>query len=459
MVFSAGYYEQKHIYTAWGERMEQLTERGSWDRLLYVHEDIMGNTRYYTKDNGNFAAAVFTGHPYDTVLDIYFAEARFYDANHRQWMASDPIKSGLNWYLYVEANPGTYFDPTGLMKVEELRALYKAYSSGILPKEAVAQIVIMRNAFDIGISVADWIYRTSEDLYDALNKAEKKAIKGFPSEKKFLTALFLSHHEITQILAGGDLTKEYNSDVVLERPVGNAKEGKDNYGELDIADITMNTFYEVKPKYTNPIEWKEQVKKYERISSFKRGRSKLIGKMPLIYGDVLLYQWGICSVYLEYETTEDGKIAYFFTLRCKKVEDDDRETRIERKNGEVTNAFLWEYNKRKPQISEEQVAEEFIRIYALQNNLEKAKSAALKSAAVVLGVGMTMEVGVQVALSYAATHIALETINAVVGAAIEAGTPAASMEAAITLSAGNGNNIIYLQKAIEAAALYVASAA
>ena len=140
MVFSAGYYEQKHIYAAWGERMEQFTERGNWDRLLYVHEDIMGNTRYYTKDNGqsfaeleydvwgavtspsklvnndngNFAAAVFTGHPYDTVLDIYFAEARFYDANHRQWMASDPIKSGLNWYEYCYSNPATLFDPNGL---------------------------------------------------------------------------------------------------------------------------------------------------------------------------------------------------------------------------------------------------------------------------------------------------------------------------------------------------------
>ncbi len=143
MVFSAGYYEQKHIYTAWGERMEQFTERGNWDRLLYVHEDIMGNTRYYTKDNGqsfaeleydvwgavtspskltnndngNFAAAVFTGHPYDTVLDIYFAEARFYDAKYRQWMASDPIKDGLNWYLYANGNPATYWDPNGLSSV------------------------------------------------------------------------------------------------------------------------------------------------------------------------------------------------------------------------------------------------------------------------------------------------------------------------------------------------------
>ena len=64
-------------------------------------------------DNGNFAAAVFTGHPYDTVLDIYFAEARFYDANHRQWMSVDPIKSGLNWYLYCYANPAMLFAPNG----------------------------------------------------------------------------------------------------------------------------------------------------------------------------------------------------------------------------------------------------------------------------------------------------------------------------------------------------------
>ena len=61
--------------------------------------------------------AVFTGHPYDTVLDIYFAEARFYDAKHRQWMASDPIKSGLNWYLYVEGNLATYHQVVALEAV------------------------------------------------------------------------------------------------------------------------------------------------------------------------------------------------------------------------------------------------------------------------------------------------------------------------------------------------------
>lgn len=134
-------YEQRHVY-AGSERIEQITEKGNdgWERTLYVHEDVMGNTRYYTKstgqncaelqydawgqpvspnklvnnDHGNYVRATFTGHTYDTTLDIYFAEARFYDATNRTWLAMDPIKDGLNWYQYASSNPTTYWDPTGL---------------------------------------------------------------------------------------------------------------------------------------------------------------------------------------------------------------------------------------------------------------------------------------------------------------------------------------------------------
>ena len=143
MVFAEGNgqleYEQKHVY-AGSERIEQFTDKGNWERTLYVHEDVMGNTRYYTKangqsfaeltydawgmpespnkllnnDHGNYVFATFTGHIYDTTLDIYFAEARFYDANNRTWLAMDPVKDGGNWYQYCYSNPTTYYDPTGL---------------------------------------------------------------------------------------------------------------------------------------------------------------------------------------------------------------------------------------------------------------------------------------------------------------------------------------------------------
>lgn len=143
MVFAEGNgqleYEQKHVY-AGSERIEQFTDKGNWERTLYVHEDVMGNTRYYTKangqsfaeltydawgmpespnkllnnDHGNYVFATFTGHIYDTTLDIYFAEARFYDANNRTWLAMDPVKDGQNWYQYCYSNPTTYWDPLGL---------------------------------------------------------------------------------------------------------------------------------------------------------------------------------------------------------------------------------------------------------------------------------------------------------------------------------------------------------
>ena len=134
-------YVQREVY-AGSERIEQFTDRtgSGYERLLYVHEDLQGNTRYYTKDNGqsfaeltydawgmpespnkllnndhgNYVYATYTGHIFDTTLDIYFAEARFYDAQTRQWLAMDPIKDGGNWYQYCGSNPLTYWDPLGL---------------------------------------------------------------------------------------------------------------------------------------------------------------------------------------------------------------------------------------------------------------------------------------------------------------------------------------------------------
>lgn len=164
-------YEQRHVY-AGSERLEQITEKGNggWERTLYVHEDVMGNTRYYTKatgqtfaelqydawdqpvspnklvnnDHGNYVFATFTGHIYDTTLDIYFAEARFYDATNRTWLAMDPIKDGLNWYQYCLSNPTTNWDPTGTMAV----ALVAPYALAALLTSSVVYSLMPQEARD-----------------------------------------------------------------------------------------------------------------------------------------------------------------------------------------------------------------------------------------------------------------------------------------------------------------------
>ena len=180
MVFAEGDgqldYVQREVY-AGSERIEQFTDRssGGYERLLYVHEDLMGNTRYYTKangqsyaeltydawgmpespnkllnnDHGNYVYATYTGHIFDTTLDIYFAEARFYDANTRTWLAMDPIKDGDNWYQYCNSSPVTYMDPDGAMAVNTLNFISDMYNAGWLDAEYMTALVLTFNANNI----------------------------------------------------------------------------------------------------------------------------------------------------------------------------------------------------------------------------------------------------------------------------------------------------------------------
>ncbi|MDL2218405.1 hypothetical protein LJC27_07065, partial [Christensenellaceae bacterium OttesenSCG-928-M15] len=146
MVYADEWFTQNYVY-ANGQFVEQVTDtapnqngNGGLERLLYVHESIMGSVHYMTKENGNsfaeleydvygapispdklvnndngvFIRAQFTNHTYDFVLDIYHAQYRFYDAENRTFMSVDPVKDGLNWYNYVGANPATFVDPLGL---------------------------------------------------------------------------------------------------------------------------------------------------------------------------------------------------------------------------------------------------------------------------------------------------------------------------------------------------------
>ena len=118
---------------------------------LYFHQDRLGSTIRMTKENGDTIAwadydawgkplspkyfdmnaagidnAVgFTSYTYDTVLDIYFAQARFYDQNTRRFISVDPIKDGINWYAYCGNNPVVFVDPSGLVITQAEIQMFK----------------------------------------------------------------------------------------------------------------------------------------------------------------------------------------------------------------------------------------------------------------------------------------------------------------------------------------------
>jgi len=88
------------------------------ETIAWADFDAWGKPRSPRGHDMNMAgvdnAVSFTSYTYDVVLDLYFAQARFYDANSRRFISVDPIKDGINWYAYCEGNPITFVDPSGL---------------------------------------------------------------------------------------------------------------------------------------------------------------------------------------------------------------------------------------------------------------------------------------------------------------------------------------------------------
>ena len=72
--------------------------------------DLPLNQNYAGIDNINN----YAGYTNDEVLELYFVQNRFYNAETRQFTQEDPIKDGANWYAYCEGNPLVYVDWYGL---------------------------------------------------------------------------------------------------------------------------------------------------------------------------------------------------------------------------------------------------------------------------------------------------------------------------------------------------------
>ena len=106
----------------------------------------------------------YATHDYDSVLGMYYAKARFYDAENRRFVAIDPILDPsvydikdyvdkpmqLVQYVYVQNNPIIVIDPLGAMPVWMLRGVSSLYNNGLATAEQVTLFTLLMNAFNIG---------------------------------------------------------------------------------------------------------------------------------------------------------------------------------------------------------------------------------------------------------------------------------------------------------------------
>ncbi|MDR3277773.1 MAG: RHS repeat-associated core domain-containing protein [Oscillospiraceae bacterium] len=127
-----------------GEHANVYTDNAVAVGVLYHHQTYLGSSDYTTDKNGEIRSwadydvwgapkagvnhdlnlavvidtAAFTGYAYDGVLELYFAQFRFYDAQARRFTQEDPARSGRNWYTYVGNDPVNWVDPYGLFFAE-----------------------------------------------------------------------------------------------------------------------------------------------------------------------------------------------------------------------------------------------------------------------------------------------------------------------------------------------------
>ena len=87
-----GSLECMYEYRAFGEELKKLGERD--------------------------AKYTYGGKELDDETNLYYFNARYYDATIGSFINVDPVQDGWNWHVYCNNNPLSFVDPTGLESKE-----------------------------------------------------------------------------------------------------------------------------------------------------------------------------------------------------------------------------------------------------------------------------------------------------------------------------------------------------
>ncbi|MEL7648765.1 MAG: RHS repeat-associated core domain-containing protein [Sedimentibacter sp.] len=170
----------------------------------------------------------YATHDYDSVLSMYYAKARFYDAGDRRFTAIDPILDGSKYditdyakdpvqfvqYLYVKNNPVIYIDPDGLRPVIDDLDPYGAYSKRQEKKETEKLFDYRyyrqehKDMFIEGIVSSVTVPVHGFDLSQArdYNKKIKKCDNNLISDERMRNAdldFYIQHSPMTEGMANG----------------------------------------------------------------------------------------------------------------------------------------------------------------------------------------------------------------------------------------------------------------
>jgi RHS repeat-associated protein len=118
-----------------GRHFARIEDDSTESITLFYHLDHLGSTTALSDINGEVIwsdeitpfglssgesgerteAGLYTGKDLDEETGFYYFNARWYSAELGRFITEDPIRDGMNWYVYVSGNPMMFVDPTGLI--------------------------------------------------------------------------------------------------------------------------------------------------------------------------------------------------------------------------------------------------------------------------------------------------------------------------------------------------------
>ena len=121
----------------------------------------------------------YATHDYDSVLELYYAKARFYDAHDRRFTAVDPIKGDIRnpmtlvQYLYVKGNPIMFIDVLG----EDTSSISADISVALLFEFGISIELVSDDQGGFAVAVTHTVFGGGVGLSAGLSRTKTNAQK------------------------------------------------------------------------------------------------------------------------------------------------------------------------------------------------------------------------------------------------------------------------------------------
>ena len=271
----------------------------------------------------------YATHDYDSVLELYYAKARFYDADGRHFVSMDPLKGNVAdpmtmvQYVYVLNSPLNYIDIDGKMPVRWLRMIKDAYILGFIPKDYIGSVVLIANIVTLAAKTIDNIMNIVtldvRDIYDMVTGIEDELKSNDVSRQ----AIYVSLHETAQVLSAKAIYNKYGASLGSLFQI--FPELEDINLQLKEIDISYGSYaWEVKPIGTSKSKWLDSLKKY--IDGYNENKADSDyntwfgyripgGNFSSVFARMATFNGK--DVYITAHWIAPGKIEYFLQLKCE----------------------------------------------------------------------------------------------------------------------------------------------